>query len=616
MSGQWQFYWHRFIPPSQIESPENKPLKILADVPGSWHRYPDDVKPRGGDGYATYALKVLLPRKTAPLALCIRNVLTAYTLFINGEKVQEIGRVAENAREMIPEYRHVIVPIPIHGEEVDLVFHISNFHHRLGGLWASPVIGTAEDLYRSYSHRLARNLFMIGAIFIMGLYHICLYLLRKTYTPPAWLGIFCLLITLRVLVTNELYLHALLPRLPWELLIKLEYLSFYLAVPVFIMFISSLFPKELGRRTVCLFQGIAGLFSLSVILFPARIFSHTVVIYEVITLSVIILIIWVLGRALVQKRDGIGAIIFGFIFLILTIGNDMLHANSIIHTTYSVQGGFFVFIFSQAFVLSRRFSRAFETIENQAVDLKSLNTELTREIQTRKRLESSLLQSHDNFKNSRIALILGLAKLAEYRDTDTGSHLERIQEYVKIIAEDLGSLPQYQTYITQDYIEDIYQSSILHDIGKVGIRDAILLKPGKLTPEEFDTMKTHTLIGGDAIAEMASKVKSRSFLTLAKDIAYHHHERWDGRGYPSGLKGKSIPLSARIVSLADVYDALTSARPYKPAFSHEKAMKIIMEGKGSQFDPTVVEAFLRQVDKIRRLGQTLQNKTTKETSGR
>lgn len=607
LSGQWQFHWNRFILPSQIEFKANSPQNSLAEVPGSWDQYPEQTKPRGSDGYATYALNVLLPAKTDPLAIQIRNVLTAYTLYINGEKVQQTGRPGKSADGMIPEYRHVIVPVPKHRGEISLVFHVSNFHHRLGGLWASPVIGTAESLYTSYSHRLARNIFIIGAIFIMGLYHISLFLLRRTYTPPAWLGIFCILITLRVLVTNELYLHSLLPEIGWETFVKIEYLSFYLSVPVFIMFIRSLFPKELGKTAVRIFQGTAGLFSFVVICFPARIFSHTVIAYEAVTLTGVIFMLWVLIRALLNKRDGIGAILFGFIFLVLTIVNDMLHANSIIHTTYSFQGGFFVFIFSQAFVLSHRFSKAFGTIENQAEDLMGMNRVLFHEIQTRKGLETSLLQSHENFKNSRIALILGLAKLAEYRDTDTGTHLERIQEYVKILAEDLASLPQYQSYISPDYIEDIHQSSILHDIGKVGIRDAILLKPGKLTASEFDIMKTHTLIGGDAIAEMAAKVKSRSFLTLAKDIAYYHHERWDGSGYPSGLRGEDIPLSARIVSIADVYDALTSARPYKPAFSHEKAVKLIVEGKGNQFDPDLVDAFLRQAETIRALGFVLQD---------
>ncbi|MBT8349734.1 MAG: HD domain-containing protein, partial [Deltaproteobacteria bacterium] len=193
---------------------------------------------------------------------------------------------------------------------------------------------------------------------------------------------------------------------------------------------------------------------------------------------------------------------------------------------------------------------------------------------------------------ARAATILGLAKLAEYRDKGTGEHLERIREYAKMIASQMAGLPNYKDYITAKYIDDIFQSSILHDIGKVGIKDSVLLKPGKLDPEEFNIIKRHTILGGDAIAEIESQIEGRSFLVLGKEIAYHHHEKWDGTGYPDGLKGDEIPLSARMVAIADVYDALTTKRFYKDAFTHEKSRDIIIDLKGSHFDPDVVDAFL------------------------
>ena len=188
----------------------------------------------------------------------------------------------------------------------------------------------------------------------------------------------------------------------------------------------------------------------------------------------------------------------------------------------------------------------------------------------------NLLESYRQFHNARSATILGLAKLAEYRDEGTGTHLERIREYAKMIAEELARSEEYSELITPEYIEDIYQSSILHDIGKVGIPDAILLKPAKLTDEEFNVIKRHTEFGGDAIKAIESQIEGRSFLDLGKEIAYHHHEKWDGSGYPQGLRGENIPLSARIVALADVYDALTTKRFYKPAYSHERSKQIII----------------------------------------
>jgi len=217
-----------------------------------------------------------------------------------------------------------------------------------------------------------------------------------------------------------------------------------------------------------------------------------------------------------------------------------------------------------------------------------------RDITDRKKLESALIESNKNVQDARIATILGLAKLAEYRDSDTGAHLERIREYSKILAEELAKLPRYKGYITKEYIDDLYNSSILHDIGKVGIPDSILLKPGRLTPDEFEIVKQHSKLGGDAIRAIETKIKGKSFLTLGKEIAYYHHERWNGKGYPEGLKGEEIPLSARIVALADVYDALTSKRTYKEAFSHEKAKDIIIGERGSHFDPDIVDAFIKR----------------------
>ena len=224
-------------------------------------------------------------------------------------------------------------------------------------------------------------------------------------------------------------------------------------------------------------------------------------------------------------------------------------------------------------------------------------------INKRKKAEMDLLESYRKLQNARMATILGLAKLAEYRDEGTGTHLERIREYAKLIAEHMAKNPKYTTHITPEYLDDIYQSSILHDIGKVGIPDAILLKPAKLNDKEFDVIKRHTTLGGDAIKAIEAKIEGQSFLALGKEIAYNHHEKWDGSGYPRGLSRESIPLSARIIALADVYDALTTQRFYKEAYSHQESKQMIIELKGTHFDPEVVDAFLTledDFDRIRR----------------
>ena len=190
-------------------------------------------------------------------------------------------------------------------------------------------------------------------------------------------------------------------------------------------------------------------------------------------------------------------------------------------------------------------------------------------------------------------VVLAMASLGETRDNETGNHLRRTQHYVRCLAEHLRDHPRFAATLTPEAIRLLFKSAPMHDIGKVGIPDAILLKPGRLTPEEFEIMKTHTTLGFEAIhrAEL-SLGEDLPFLRFAKEIALSHQEKWDGSGYPQGLAGDDIPVSARLMALADVYDALISARVYKAAFSHEEARRIIVEGRGHHFDPDVVDAFL------------------------
>lgn len=198
--------------------------------------------------------------------------------------------------------------------------------------------------------------------------------------------------------------------------------------------------------------------------------------------------------------------------------------------------------------------------------------------------------------------ILTMASLAETRDSETGNHIRRTQFYVKELAEKLKDHAKFQHLLTPSFIQMLFKSAPLHDIGKVGIPDRILLKPGKFEPHEFEIMKTHALLGKQVI-EYAEQQLGREveFLTLAKEIAYCHHEKWDGSGYPQGLAGEQIPISARLMALADVYDALISRRVYKEGMPHEKAAAIIIEGRGKHFDPDVVDAFIELQDAFQQI---------------
>ena len=215
----------------------------------------------------------------------------------------------------------------------------------------------------------------------------------------------------------------------------------------------------------------------------------------------------------------------------------------------------------------------------------------------------AIREKTEELRHTRDVTILSLATLAETRDNETGAHLLRTQRYVRALAQQLKTHPHFSAYLDDETIDLLFKSAPLHDIGKVGIPDSILLKPGKLTDEEFLIMKTHAQIGADALTVAERELGSNSFLIIAQEISLAHHEKWDGSGYPSGLSGDAIPCSGRLMAVADVYDALISKRVYKPAFSHEKARDIIIEGKDKHFDPDIVDAFMAIEDEFRAIAQ-------------
>lgn len=214
-------------------------------------------------------------------------------------------------------------------------------------------------------------------------------------------------------------------------------------------------------------------------------------------------------------------------------------------------------------------------------------------------LESFLKEQLDEIKNIKNATIFSLAKIAESRDPETGSHLERIREYVKVLAMEMGEKSTYSEWVNKEFIYNIYNMSVLHDIGKVGIPDCILLKPGKLTEQEYAVMKTHTIIGGKALEATARLNRNSAFLEMGKEIALHHHEKWDGTGYPDGLKEEEIPLAARITTLADVYDAVSFKRVYRDfAMKEEDIDEMMKQECGKLFDPEIYRVYREIKDKF------------------
>jgi putative two-component system response regulator len=222
------------------------------------------------------------------------------------------------------------------------------------------------------------------------------------------------------------------------------------------------------------------------------------------------------------------------------------------------------------------------------------------------RLEQQVAEQVKEVTASQLATIFALAKLAEARDDDTGHHIERVQTFSRILAERMRDMRLQVTELTSAFIDDVCQTASLHDIGKVGTPDGILLKPGPLTTDEYANMQNHCALGARTLAAVLKRHPGNQFLLMGVAVARSHHERWDGSGYPDRLKAAEIPLAARIVAVADVYDALTSNRCYRPAFSHEDTCRMIEQGTATHFDPEVARAFQSLDDSFRRIQREMQ----------
>jgi|GEM_PF-2020763 len=607
LRGEWEFYWQQFLYKKDFtEGFKIDPTGIF-NIPGIWNDYLIEDKKISGSGYGTYRLRLLINDSFDEILFKVLTIQTASRIYINEKLVSSSGTVGISRETSEPGYKPQVVRYIPDSNILDVIIHISNFDHRQGGIWGSLTIGPEKEISRNWLYNRDLHFFLIGSILIMAFYYFALFFIHKQDKGALYFSFFCLVLALRMMVTGDIIMLDILPGFPWKALIFIEYSTFFISIPLFLLFLYSLFKEKVLRFISMILSIISFLFSLITLLFPVYISSWIIPPFQIITLGTGIYIIYLLIKISLRKELLAEIILIGFFLMFVTVINDILYAAGIINSVYTISYGILFFIIFQSTVMTIRFAGSFNEVERQQKQLSKTNSEYLDEINERVRLEDDLHKSYRKNARTRLAIIMGLAKLAEYRDTDTGTHIERIQEFSSTLAKQLQKHHEYKDYISDEYIDDLHISSMLHDIGKVGIPDSILQKPDKLTFEEFEIMKHHSIIGGDSIKTVELKTEERSFLTLAKEIAYLHHEKWDGSGYPNGIKREEIPLSARITALADVYDALTSDRCYKKSFSHEEAKTIIAESRGSHFDPDIVDAFLEVEEEFREIKKQMQD---------
>lgn len=376
LDGEWAFYWN------DTTLGGSAPMPHYIKVPGFWNGTKLDGKALEGHGFACYHVKIKLSHQHPALSLKLPTISTAYLLKINGKALTSNGMVGTNESNSCPSYQPHIVSLRTDSSELDLQLQVSNFHHRLGGLWESILIGKEEQIVAKRTAMIGLELFLIGSILIMSLYHLGLFISRPKDLSPLYFGIFCFLIVFRIGVTGEYTANLLYP-FPWKALVATEYLSFYLSVPIFCTFTRSLFPNEYSKWIHRFNYMFSIPLALIVLLCQPNFYSYTISYFQLFLVFSGIYTIYVLVLASLRKRSGAMVLLMGFVIFFAAAINDVLFQIGAINSMNLTSAGLFFFIINQAYLLSSRFSKAFQKNEELKDELTFINKNLERLVDER-----------------------------------------------------------------------------------------------------------------------------------------------------------------------------------------------------------------------------------------
>ena len=401
LAGEWEFFWERQLEPDAFKGNASLEPEWIT-LPRLWNGYSSKGTELGGDGFATFRLTVRLSKADQVLGLKIMDVNTAGRVYVNGKLLTSSGTPGTRAETTTPFLKPQISEFKIDEPTLEIVLHISNFHDRIGGIRQAIMLGTADQVVDMRSRSLAFEFLLFGSILIMALYHLGLFILRRKGTSALYFSLFCFLIALRTVLTGERYLMVLAPWIPWSMAVKLEILSFYLAVPAFCMFVRTLFSWKFSEKILRIIQVFSVVFSAIVVISPIKYGTWTLPFFQSLTLLVILYVIYVNILSIRKKQEGALIFALGFLVLFLTTLNDILYDNKILDTGFWVPFGVFVFIFSQAFLLSVRFSKAFQRVEILSEELGEKSEELSRKNielqQHRDTLEQKVIERTESIK--------------------------------------------------------------------------------------------------------------------------------------------------------------------------------------------------------------------------
>jgi len=417
LDGTWRFSWRDTT--ALIDAPQGEVIQM--EVPDSWKGYRYQGQKLPGHGAGSYLLNILLPERSASYALKFNTVGTAYNLFVNDDLVGSVGIYSLDPAMEEPRYEPRIFNLGPHSKQLSLRLDVSNFDHRLGGLWESVAFGTTEEIYRLREKQVAMALFMFGTIFVMGIYHLGVYSLSTRGIAALYFGLFCLVIGLRTLTTGEIFIHEAWPWLSWQALIKLEYITFYAGIPLFYLFLRSQFPDEIGEKVGYAVLGVSGVFILLVLVTRVDTFSSSLSYFQPLSLAVMLYVTYGLVMAYIRGEEGSAMVLIGFMSIVVAFVNDMLYVANVVNTGHYISLGLLIFILTQAFLISLKFSKAYDTIELQRTKLERTNSAYQAELENRRLAEQEVTRHKENLED-----------LVEERTTELKIANERLQELSRV----------------------------------------------------------------------------------------------------------------------------------------------------------------------------------------
>ncbi|XOV87521.1 MAG: 7TM diverse intracellular signaling domain-containing protein [Pseudomonadota bacterium] len=433
LDGEYEFYWQQHLSSADFFTLPAQAAYTI-DVPSSWNGKIVQDQSIGGAGYATYRLNILIT-PDGPMAFKVPDLGTAYRLIVDGRELFRAGEPGTSETTTEPAYRPAVVQFTPRSGRVELILQVSNFHHRLGGAWLHIDFGKPGQLNNLRENQLARDLILFGAILIIGLYNFALYALRPENRSSLFLGIFCVLLATRQLMVGDRFMTRLLPDLPFDWYLRIEYLGWYIAAMMFVAFLQSIFPREVNRLFARGMYLVFGAGSLVVLLTSTRIFTYTAPGFQLLTLLALLYGFWCLVSASIRQRDGARILLFAYTILFISILSDILVNAGLINNVLLLDVGLFVFILCQSILISYRFTQSFKTIEAQRTQLEAANLKLRTQEKLRRDAEVQSEVLHQRIAQSEKMEAIGL--LASGVAHDLNNILSTTVTYPELVLLDL-----------------------------------------------------------------------------------------------------------------------------------------------------------------------------------